>query len=212
MRVSRMAWIAMVFVAALVLATTVLAQAEPGQVPVQLVERPFTYVFEYWVTGIDWAGEVPFSGETSDFGGRCSVPSDWVIRGRVEGTASIGGPVTGTAEHCAQVAWGTDADGAPSMMGLSYSDAENAIIWADGSSLHGTMIDMGGGFDAETGEMTGGVLAMFTSGTGRFEGASAYALHSTRLRDVEANMAGMEPAMMVGHGMIRYDPHATAGQ
>ena len=212
MRARRMAWIVVAVCATLTAVATVLAQAESGQGPTQLVERPFTYVFEYWVTGIDWAGEVPFSGAKSEFGGRCSVPSDWVIRGRVEGTASIGGPVVGTAEHCAQVTWGVDADGAPSMLGLSYSDAENAFIWPDGSSLSGTMIDMGSGFDAETGETTGAMVTMFTSGTGRFEGASAYALHSARIRDVEANMAGMEPAMMVGQGAIRYDPHAAAGE
>jgi hypothetical protein len=154
MRTVRMSLILLALVGALAWSVTAAAQAENSNGVGRLIERPYTAAVEIREDGTDWAGEVPFSGETSDFEGRCSVPSDWVFHMRWEGLDSVFGRVTGTGSHCAQIAWGVDAEGAPALMGTEFTDGEFLVTWADGSTLGGHTIDMGVGFDAETGLIT----------------------------------------------------------
>jgi hypothetical protein len=118
-----MPWIGLVFVAALAVATSVAAQAEPGVGMGRLIERPWTAVLRTFLEGgTQFAAEVPFSGETSDFGGLCSEPVDLMWRFRSEGLDSIFGHLTGTAIVCAKAEWGVDAAGAPAMTGMRFTD------------------------------------------------------------------------------------------
>jgi len=209
MRTWWMAWIAL----ALLAAATVAAQAEVGEGLGRLIERPYTAIGEIMEDGTDWAGEVPFSGATSEFGGRCSVPSDWVFHMSLGGLDSVFGAVTGTASHCAQVAWGIDAEGAPMPMGIAFTDGVFALGWSDGSSIGGSIIDLGMGFDAETGLIT---LSNFQSsagdGTGRLAGATLFYVADCRYGSDAGVIAGTESVLCSMHGTIRYDPLAGAGQ
>ena len=213
MRAGKRAWTHLVMVVALALAATALAQAEPADGVGRLIERPYTAVVEIWEDGTDWGGEVPFSGETSVFEGRCSVPSDWVFHMRWEGLDSVFGHFTGRASHCAQVAWGVDAQGAPTMMGIEFTDGTFLVTWADGSTLGGNAIDLGMGFDAEAGLITyGNVQYSVGEGTGRLAGATLFHMGSCRYGSDAAVMAGIESFLCTSHGTIRYDPFASAGE
>lgn len=213
MRARWMIWSVLVLIGAMALAATAASQAEPGGAAGRLIERPYTAVGEIMEDGTDWAGEVPFSGATSDFGGRCSVPSDWVFHMRLGGLDSVFGAVTGTASHCAQVAWGVDAEGVPMPMGIAFTDGVFALGWSDGSSLGGSIIDLGMGFDAETGLIT---LSNFQSsageGTGRLAGATLFYVADCRYGSDAGVIAGTESVLCSMHGTIRYDPLAGVGQ
>ena len=215
MRSGQITWIALVLVAALLVAATGAAQAEAetGDVGAKLIDRPYTVIVEVREDGTDWAGEVPFSGETSDFGGRCTVASDWVFHMRWEGLDNVFGRLTGTGSHCAQLAWGVDAEGAPSVLGIAFTDGVFVTTWADGSTLGGNTIDMGMGFDAETGLITyGNVQYSAGEGTGLLAGATVFHVSSCRYGSDEAVIAGVESILCTSHGTIRYDPFAGAGQ
>ena len=138
-------------------------------------------VVEIREDGTDWAGEAPFSGATSDFGGRCSVPSDWVFHMRWEGLDSVFGHFTGTGSHGAQITWGVDAAGAPTVMGIVFTDGVFLATLADGSTLGGKTMAMSMGFDAETGLIT---YANFQysvgEGTGRLAGATLFHVANRR--------------------------------
>jgi hypothetical protein len=204
-----MAWIALVVVAAVAVAATVAAQEESGGGMSRPIDRAYAMVSEVWGEEVDWAGEVPFSGETSDFGGRCSGPSDFVFRSRMEGFDNVFGRFTNALSHCAQLVWGVDTGGAPMVMGLTYSDQAFLYSLPDGSTLSGTYIHAGNGYDAETGQITDGtVMYSFGDGTGRLAGATMFGSSSCRYVSDEAVMAGMEPLLCYTVGTIRYDPFA----
>lgn len=91
----------------------------------------------------------------SDFDGRCSVPSDYVIRFSIAGEATHMGEVSAIDEHCGLFDFQTG-------LGVSDSDGEMTITAANGDVLwlH---------HDRRPGEPDRG---QFTGGTGRFTNAS----------------------------------------
>jgi len=213
MRSVRVAWIALVLVAALLAAAMVAAQAEAGDGVGRLIERPYTAVFEVFMEGSEFAAEVPFSGETSDFDGLCSEPVDVVWHFRWGGLDSVFGHFTGTLLLCVKAEWGVDADGAPTMTGVRYTDFKGPFSLPDGSTIDSEMTLEWEGFDEETGQLTSAVSWTTSGGgTGRFAGATLFGSTHCRWVSPEALMAGVEPELCVVHGMIRYDPFVGQGR
>ncbi len=99
----------------------------------------------------------PLFGQ-SDFDGRCSAPSDFLIRFGLEGQATYLGEFTGTVEHCTRVDWQTGAS--------TTSDGILRFTAANGDEVWGTYAGVpapGGGTDE---------MMVFSGGTGRFASAS----------------------------------------
>lgn len=213
MRAWRWTWIALAFVAAMLAAATVAAQAESGDAVGKLVERPYTAVMEVFMEGSEFAADPPFSGETSDFDGLCSEPVDVLWRFRWGGLDNVFGPFSGTLLVCVKAEWGVDADGAPTMTGLGYTDFKGPLVLPDGSIIDADMTLRWDGFDEETGELTS-FVSWVTSGegTGRYAGATIVGTSHCRWANPEAIEAGVEPQLCVLHGMVRYDPFAVAGE
>ena len=215
MRSGQITWIALVLVAAVLAAATGAAQAEAetGDVGAKLIDRPYTSVFEVFMEEPEFAAEVPFSGETSDFDGLCSEPVDVVWRFRWGGLDSVFGHFTGTLLLCVEVEWGVDADDAPTMTGMRYTDFRGTFSLPDGSTINSEMVLRWDGFDAETGQLTSATAwATSGGGTGRLAGAALHGSGHCRRVSPEAVEAGDEPQLCVLHGMIRYDPFAGAGE
>jgi len=119
------------------------------------VETPIRENMTGGVVGIVFAPNFPFEGDT--FGGRCSVPSQWISTSSGSGTMSHLGKVTWTTEHCYQMfagAFGT------------FGDAELVVTAANGDQLFGTYNGV------MTSETTFVETVVFTGGTGRFAGAT----------------------------------------
>ena len=210
MRSGRMVWIVLVVVAALAVAATAAAQAEAGR----LIERPWTYVLEIFLEGgTQYAAEVPFSGETSDFGGLCSEPVDLMWRFVSEGLDSIFGHLTGTTIVCVSAEWGVDAQGAPTMTGMRFTDWGGPISLPDGSTIDAEYTLAWVGFDADTGHETSAFsIATSGGGTGRFAGATLFGTVHCQRANPAAIEAGVEPQLCVMQGMIHYVPLAGAGE
>lgn len=127
-----------------------LAAAAPAMAR-EAVELPIREDLAGYMTGMMLSPTFP-EGDT--FGGRCSVPSQWVSTSAGSGVMSHLGSVTWTLEHCYQLFDGT------------FGDAEVVITAANGDRLFGT-------FDGiMTGETTFAETMVVTGGTGRFAGAS----------------------------------------
>jgi hypothetical protein len=132
----------------------------PSPIATQSVERPYRAHGVWTVQSIEWAG-VPFTAATSTFGGRCSVPSHFVIAATIGGEMSHGGRFDGTASHCAQL------DLAPGALS-TYTDGRTSVRTASGDILEGR-------YDNGTVNPQSGTLHdtfTFTGGTGRFEGVT----------------------------------------
>lgn len=207
MRAWRMVWVVLVILATLAVASTVAAQAEDEAGG--LVERPWTTVFEVFVEGgTRYAGEA-----RSDFDGACSEPVDlmWVFR--LEGLDSIFGRVAGTWTTCVQIEWGVDADGAPTMTGMRYTDWGGPFSLPDGSTIDAESTYAWVGFDADGGYPTSTFsIASSGGGTGRFAGAELFGTVYCRREDPDAIEAGLEPQLCVTQGMAHYDPLAGRGE
>ena len=118
-----------------------------------------------WAVTPNLAPGFPFGRST--FGGRCSVPSTWVLEYAVEGNASHMGNITGEGSHCAIVEFGPDG----SIIGGSGSDAVLELVAANGDQLLEIDRNM-----TETGVLASGAVWwsedwQILKGTGRFEGA-----------------------------------------
>lgn len=113
------------------------------------------------ITGFQPAPGYP--GGRSTFGGRCSVPSDYVIRFEGAGHFTHLGAVDLLFEHCSQVDFSTG--------NVTYGDGVLAYTAANGDELRGTY---GNGTGAPISETETGWQDSFliTGGTGRFAGAS----------------------------------------
>lgn len=94
----------------------------------------------------------------SDFGGRCSAPSDFVVRFSVAGQATHMGDVTASLEHCSLVDFETGRT-------FSESDGEMTLTAANGDELRARYQRLPG--ESEQVE--------FIGGTGRFSDASGEA-------------------------------------
>jgi hypothetical protein len=168
--------------------------------PLQAVgERPFKATATWTVTGVQWAGSP--GQATSLFGGRCSVPSDYVVSAMFEGDATHAGRVAGTTSHCSQIVWGP---GGP--MGATYSDGRGMLTTANGST-----IDLRYGNGTTGVDQTNGMLWFrdewrFTGGTGIFAGASGRGIEGGSFVDFNALLAGAETVSMWMDGTITYNP------
>ena len=105
--------------------------------------------------------EPPESFGTSDFGGRCSVPSHFVLRLALIGEATHLGRFTGTVEHCTQIDLSTGA--------AATSDGRISLRAANGDELLGTYFGVPTPAGVEE-------HVTFTSGTGRFSNAAGGAV------------------------------------
>jgi len=161
-------------------------------------DRPFSAKAMWTPTGIQWAG-LPGQA-TSTFGGRCSVPSDYVISAAFEGQATHAGRVTGTTSHCSQIAWGPQGP-----TGATYSDGEGILTTANGSTI---MLRYGNGttgVDPDTGLSWFRDAWTFTGGTGLFAGATGSGLEGGTFANFDAVLAGV-PVPMWMEGTITYGP------
>ena len=213
MRSGRIAWVVLAMVAAWFAAATAAAQTEGDHGAGRLIERPYTAVLEMFMEGFEAAGEVPFAGERSDFDGLCSEPVDAVWRFRWSGLDSVFGRSTGPVVVCVQAEWGVDADGAPTMTGMRYTDFGGTFVLPDGSTIDVEMTFAWDGFDEEAGQHTS--LVSWTTpegGTGRYAGASMVGTSHCRWTDPDALVAGVEPELCVLQGLIRFDPLAGVGE
>lgn len=134
------------------------APLAPSTVATQSVERPYRAHLVWTVEGIEWAGAPP---ATSTFGGRCSVPSHFVVTATVIGEMTHSGRFEGTASHCEQLGLTPGA-------AATYGDGAFSVRTANGDMLEGR-------YDNGTvDEQTGALHDTFTilGGTGRFEGAT----------------------------------------
>jgi hypothetical protein len=116
-----------------------------------------------YFAGQDFApGFGPPTFGRSSFGGRCSVPSDYVIRFDLEGESTHLGRVTADVEHCSRLDFTT---------GLSaISDGVMTIVAGNGDELWGRYerVAFGGEGDPEH--------VRWVGGTGRFVSATGEAL------------------------------------
>ena len=164
-------------------------------------ERPWKANLKWTVTGLQFANpEQPFDGTKSLFGGRCSVPSDYVISGAFEGEATHAGQVTGTTGHCSQITFGPQGPAS-----AAYTDGRGSVVAANGSTL--TMIYGQGvsGIDPATGENLFHDAWTFTGGTGLFAGATGNGEEEGRFMDFNALLAGGFAEMWM-KGTITYNP------
>jgi hypothetical protein len=103
-------------------------------------------------------------GEKSTFGGRCSVPSEWVISFTGSGSATHLGSFTFRASHCTQV-------GAT----INVSDGRASFVAASGDVLWEDYGDAAFSFPSPS-LACATTHASFTGGTGRFAGVSGSAV------------------------------------
>jgi hypothetical protein len=140
---ARSATVALVIVALLAFAVPATAG--------QAIERPIRENLSGATVDIVYATDFP-TGDT--FGGRCSVPSQWISTSTGTGTISHLGRVTWTTSHCYQLFDGT------------FGDAALVVTAANGDHLYAT-------YDGVmTGDTTFAETVIVTGGTGRLAGAT----------------------------------------
>lgn len=161
-------------------------------------ERPWKANFMWAVTGIQWAG-IP-GRDTSTFEGRCSVASDYVISGSMDGEATHAGRITGTGSHCSQIAWGPQGP-----IGATYSDGQGVMTSASGGTITLRWGNGTTGVDPDTGENWFRDTWTIAGGTGLFAGATGSGEEGGRFMDFNALLAGT-PARMWMEGTISYSP------
>lgn len=176
------------------------APGSPSSMSAASPERPWKANLAWGVTRLEWPeGQPPFSGVTSTFGGRCSVPSDYVIYATFEGEATHAGRFTGDGSHCSQLHLTSSG---PS--NVTYSDGRGTLRSANGSTLD-MRWDEGTSWTDETGVMLFKDRFTFTGGTGIFEGATGSGEEGGSFTDFTAVITGT-PAPMWQTGTITYGP------
>lgn len=162
-------------------------------------ERPWKAHLDWSVTRVEWPeGQPPFSGVTSQFGGRCSEPSDYVIYASFDGEATHAGRFTGAGSHCSQLHLTPQGPGA-----VTYSDGRGTLTSANGSTLALRWDNGTSGTNAATGETWFKDRFTFTGGTGLFAGATGGGEEGGRFTDFMAVLNGT-PAPMTMDGTISY--------
>ncbi|MDX1647646.1 MAG: hypothetical protein R3304_10915 [Longimicrobiales bacterium] len=132
-----------------------------------------------------------FPGGRSDFDGRCSTLSDFVISFAMTAEATHLGRVTAHFEHCTQVDFDT---------GASYlTDGVATLVAADGDELHARYAT------AEEPDDAFDEMVVFDGGTGRFEDATGTALGNS-VCDRAAGTCTYE-----ARGRIAYDASGRRG-
>jgi len=179
----------------------------------QTIELDMVIVGYWWVVDIEWAGDSPLSQETSDFDGRCSVPSHYYAYGGFEGlTFPIGG---GTAEtqQCGQLVWEEDDDGRPVVQGRLATDGFATLMGEDGSTMTVTYVADETGFDPVMGMYHYGMRFEIESMTGMEHLGLAFVSGSYTMHfvfdDIEALLTEFVPAIGVAQGSAVLAPIAT---
>jgi hypothetical protein len=172
--------------------------AAPTAAPAASTAKPWRASFQFKATGIQWAGQPGV--DKSDFGGRCSVPSDYIITAAFDGEATHAGHFTGSGSHCSQIAWTPNGPG-----GVTYSDGRGTLVSANGSQLHLRWGNGISGADPATGELWFKDQFTIVGGTGLFAGATGGGEEGGTLEDFPAVLAGAPVAMWM-EGTITYGP------
>ena len=175
----------------------------PSSVATTSVERPFKAHFDWWSTGIQWAG-VPGQAK-SVFDGRCSVPSDYIISSALKGEATELGRITAEGSHCSQITW--SPQGQP--LGVTYSDGRGTLVSANGSRFALAWDNGVTGFDATTGETWFRDTLTFSGLSGLFKGATGTAQEGGRFRDLGAVLSGQRVPMWAEGTMTWAAGHGT---
>lgn len=125
-------------------------------------ERPFRVSADAVLLGQEFApGFGPPDFGRSDFDGRCSAPSDFVVSFALEGSAIHLGTFTAIAEHCSVVDFSTGAS--------SITDGVMILTAANGDELWAN-------YTRPTASEEVPENFEFVGGTGRFAGASGEGL------------------------------------
>jgi hypothetical protein len=168
----------------------------PSSLEAASPDRPWKATLSFAAERIEWAGQPGV--DKSQFGGRCSAPSDYIIHATFAGTATHVGAFTGSGAHCTQITWTPAGPGT-----VTYSDGRGTLVAANGDRLelrwdHGTT-----GVNASTGELVFTDQFRFVGGTGRFAGASGGGQEGGAFKDFSAVLAGA-PIPMWMNGTIAY--------
>lgn len=171
----------------------------PSAVTAATPERPWKGHFDWAVTRLEWADpQAPFSGATSRFNGRCSVPSDYVIYATFDGEATHVGHITGEGSHCSQLHMTPTGPGS-----VTYSDGRGTLLAANGSTLDMQWGDGTSGTDPATGVTWFRDRFTITGGTGLLAQATGGGEEGGTFTDFMALLGG-KPAAMWQEGTIRY--------
>jgi hypothetical protein len=121
-------------------------------------ELPYRATYVISATGMEMAPRYP--DEKSDFDGRCSVPSDWVIAFVGSGKATHLGTLAFSSSHCTQMG-----------EAITISDGEAELVAANGDVLR---YEYGNARFSFPDEVTACAVidATFVGGTGRFAEAT----------------------------------------
>lgn len=178
------------FIAALVLVTTAMfapsATATAGQPDKPLAFHGFVQGF---VTA-RFAPGFPFVRDT--FGGRCSVPSDWIAVWSGVGQSNHTGLITAEGSDCDRVNLATGA--------IEYGDGVINEYGANGDYLYGTYTNGHG--------VLGGTIAddwTIVGGTGRFAGATGQGTETFNLLAPIALTGEPLPFINPWDGWLSYD-------
>ena len=151
------------------------------------------------VTGQTAAMQLPPAEEApqSTFGGRCSVPSNWVIRFTMEGRDETLGDLHGEAEHCSQVLTWIPMGSATVPDSVTYGNGEFTLVTAGGDTLRGSY---GSGVAAARPDGTTWFKDEFrvTGGSGRFAEATGSGTDEGVLANPD------QPFTMRVDGVLRY--------
>jgi hypothetical protein len=150
-------------------------------------------------TDMTFAPDFPFVGST--FGGRCSVPSDWLISFAGTGNATHLGAFTWRSSHCTQLGVNPPAT-------VTISDGRFEYVAANGDILRENYGDAVVSFP-DSATMCMETHATFTGGTGRFTAASGSALE--RLCFPATSGPWLDEMLINSAGTIAYDPSDRAG-
>jgi hypothetical protein len=174
--------------------------AAPSTLSVASADRPWTGTFDWTVTRLEWADpSAPFSGVTSTFGGRCSVPSDYVIYSSFKGEATHAGRSGGDGSHCSQLHLTPSGP-----QNTTYSDGRGTLVTANGSTIELRWGD-GTSWTDEQGVTFFKDTFTIAGGTGTFKGASGGGEEGGSFKDFTALLGGT-PAKMWQEGTIIYTP------
>ena len=164
-------------------------------------ELPFIATLRGATTTIQYAPGFPQTWST--FGGRCSVPSGWVISFAGWGRSTHLGTFTWTSSHCTQA-------GAGPQDPITITDGRLTYVAANGDVLEETY---GNGVVSvmDPPLMCIDTVVGFVGGTGRFANATGTAVERGCFSLLEPNLPALNDLRISTHGTIAYDAYDRAG-
>ena len=179
----------------------------------QTIDLDMVMVGYWWVVDIEWAGDSPLSQETSDFDGRCSVPSSYYAYGGFEGLTFPIGAGTAETQQCGQLVWEEDDDGRLVVHGHLATDGFATLMGEDGSTMTVTYVADETGFDPLMGMYHSGMRFEIESMTGMEDLGLTFVSGSFMMRfvyeDIGALLTESVPAIGLGQGSASFVPIAT---